>query len=51
MTEYNQMTQEEFVEILGEIVTSSSASLLSIPGIYEILSEEYNNAVLKIWAS
>ena len=39
--------QEAFDEALAEIIDDSPAShLLSIPGIYEILSEHFNNDVL-----
>ena len=42
---------EEFDRILEEIMNekSSPAALLSIPGIYEIVSEYYNNEVLRRW--
>jgi hypothetical protein len=39
--------QERFDNILVDILNESSAStLLSIPGIYEILSEYFNNDIL-----
>jgi len=42
-----QVSCQEFDEVLGGILESMPASvLLSIPGIYEILSEEFNNEVL-----
>ena len=47
--DYSKMTNAEFVEILEGIVKEEGANILSIPGVYEILSEFYNNEVLKIW--
>jgi len=44
--DYSQMTNEEFDSILEEI----SGCDLSIPGVYEAVSEEYNNDVLETWA-
>ena len=42
-----QVSCQEFDEVLEGILESMPASmLLSIPGIYEILSEEFNNEVL-----
>lgn len=37
----------QFDRILQEIIVEDASSLLSIPGVYEILSEHYNNEVLK----
>ena len=46
----NKMTQQEFDDILAEIMDEGIASnLLTIPGIYEIVAEYYNNAVLEKW--
>ena len=46
-----KITDEEFDKILNEILHEKRGdTLLSIPGIYEILSEEYNNDVLEIFA-
>ena len=42
-----EVSNDDFAEALKEIVAKASASeLLNIPGIYEILSEHYNNLVL-----
>lgn len=41
------MDQELFDDILHEIVLEEAAHLLSIPGVYEVLSEHFNNEVLK----
>ena len=46
---YSWVTQEMFDEKLMDILEHDTCvgELLSIPGIYEILAEEYNNEVLK----
>ena len=51
MTDYSEMTQEEFDKILKDLIEDDICvgELLSIPGVYEILSEHYNNDVLDIW--
>jgi len=51
MTDYSKMTQEDFDNILNSILQGMDGSqlLLAIPGIYEIVSEEFNNEVLTIW--
>lgn len=45
-----EMTQEEFdnglMNILGEMKASQ---LISIPGIYEILAEHFNNEIIDKW--
>ena len=48
--EYN-ITGDEFHEILERFIEEkiSLARLLSIPEIYEVLSEKYNNEVLNMW--
>ena len=50
MTDYSKMTQEDYDSILIEILKQKRASqLIVLPGIYEIVSEEFNNEILKIW--
>lgn len=50
MSDYSKMKQQEFDEILADIVAEMGAiELLRVPGIYEILSEHLNNAVLDEW--
>jgi chromosomal replication initiation ATPase DnaA len=47
---YDKMTQQEFDDILADIMDEEIASnLLTIPGIYEIVAEYYNNDVLDKW--
>lgn len=42
------VTQELFDDMLFKVIDEENASaLLSIPGVYELVSEEYNNEVLK----
>ena len=38
-----QPTQQEFDQALAEIVEEESANMLTIPGIYEVLSEYFND--------
>ena len=46
----NTITHKEFVRILGILIDQSPASnLLSVPGVYEVVSEDYNNAVIEYW--
>jgi len=48
----SNITHEEFVDILQDILHEESVGeLLTIPGIYEILSEEFNNEVLERYES
>ena len=50
MDKYKNMKQEDFDRILIELVNQSPAgNLLSIPGVYELVSEDYNNMVLDYW--
>lgn len=50
MCDYSKMTQDEFDTVLSEIMDEAPAShLLSIPGVYEAVSEEFNNVVLDKW--
>jgi hypothetical protein len=44
------ITTEDFDKFLMQIVAEqSSLALLHIPGIYEILCEEFNNDVIRLW--
>ena len=40
------LTSEKFEELLLEIVIDDEGSVLDIPGVYEIVSEYFNNDVL-----
>jgi len=44
------ISSEEFDHILVEIVRETDpVTLLRVPGVYEILAEEFNNEVLERW--
>jgi hypothetical protein len=50
MSQPTQITTEKFDELLAEILDEGKASaLLTIPGVYEAVSEHFNNDVLKRW--
>lgn len=50
MTDYSKMKQEDFDRILEQVVSEEIAgNLLTIPGVYEVLSEHFNNEVLDRW--
>ena len=50
MTDYENMTQEDFNRILIILVNQVPASnLLSIPGVSELVAEDFNNHVLEYW--
>lgn len=46
---YANMTDEDFDRILARLVIENAAVLLAIPGVYEVVSEYFNNDVLTIW--
>lgn len=51
-TDYSTMTQDDFAEHLHKVVSRmSTAELLAVPGVFEVLSEEMNNDVLDSWAA
>jgi len=41
------ITPEKFTEVLEDCIKEHKGSLLDIPGVYEVLSEYFNNEVLK----
>ena len=51
MADYSKMTQEDFDRLLGAVMDEDgpASNLLTIPGIYEVVSEHYNNDVLDRW--
>lgn len=55
VADYNKMTDEEFDEILSDIVyeylTNDHYAFMLIPGVYECMSEYFNNDVLDRWAA
>ena len=50
-SKYDKMSQEEFDDILGDIVQEDKTSLLDIAGVHEILSEHFNNDVIERWSA
>ena len=51
MTDHGEMTHEEYDEILCELMDEEKkpCRLLAIPGVYEEVSEYYNNSILEVW--
>jgi hypothetical protein len=53
MADYSKMTDQDFDEILADKIDGfchkRPSSILQITGIYEILSEYFNNEVLQEW--
>lgn len=51
--EYDKMTDSDFdnylIDIINKNYSVAPASIIQIPGIYEILSEHFNNEVLERW--
>jgi len=50
----DKITTEDFDRILIEDILGhkcKAVDLISIPGIYEILSEHFNNEVIELWES
>mgnify|MGYP001572835066 CR=1 FL=1 len=51
MADYSRMTTEDFdAALLAVLENETAKELLSIPGVYEIVAEFYNNAALDSWA-
>ena len=52
MTDYSKMTDADFDRILRDILKGMTGEqLLSIEGVYELVSEEFNNEILDRWAA
>jgi hypothetical protein len=47
---FDAMTQEQFDDILGQVVSENCGALLGVPGAYEVFAEHYHNEVLDRWA-
>jgi hypothetical protein len=45
---FDEITQEEFSEILSEVISDNEP--LDVPGAYEVFREHFNNQVLELWA-
>ena len=48
--DYDKMTDNEYDSILTEVVKENASILITIPGVYEAVSEFFNNDVLDRWA-
>lgn len=47
---YTDMTHDDFVRLVTELAEKDgTAILITIPGVWEILSEHYNNDALDLW--
>ena len=50
MVDFSKLSDIEFDKILMSILSETKASeMISVPGFYEIASEEFNNEVLNRW--
>ena len=48
--DYSDLDDERFDQILEQIVGGLSAGqILAVPGVYEVLSEYFNDDVLSVW--
>lgn len=45
--DYNNLTHDEEVEILSEIIKEEGSNILTIDNIYSILREHFNNEILR----
>jgi hypothetical protein len=50
MADYTKMTDQDYDDILEDIVKENVSTLLSVPGAHEVFSEYFNNEVLNQWA-
>ena len=49
MTDYNQITTAEFDHALSDILDEMSGEqILAVPGVYEAVSEHFNNETLDL---
>jgi hypothetical protein len=46
---YAELTDADFDRILTRLVIENAATLLTIPGVYEAVSEHFNNEILTTW--
>ena len=49
MGNHSNIKQEDFIRILEDICGEEGETLLAIDGVYEIVSEHFNNEVLARW--
>lgn len=51
MVDYSTMTDGDFYKYLIRLLEDlRGTDLLQVPGVYDIVSEHYNNDVLYLWA-
>jgi hypothetical protein len=48
-TAMKTITTKDFDRLLAGVIDNDVFSLLSIPGVYQVLSEHYNSDVLAAW--
>ena len=49
MPDYNKITTEEFDHALSDILDKMTGEqIMAIPGVYEVVSEEFNNEALDL---
>ncbi len=46
---YDTMTDSDFDRVLRDVLNRTGCDLLSIPGVYAIVSEHYQSEVLAAW--
>ena len=51
MGTYDKMTNDDFLRILSDIVKEEGAELLTVPGVYDVVAEWFNNEVLDRWTA
>ena len=51
MTNYSKCTQSEFIKTYEDFIeTLSIGEISTVPGVFELLSEYYNNDILDLWS-
>lgn len=49
--DYSKMTHDDFTDCLIQLIQDEGiTTIIQIQGVYEILSEHFNNEVLDLWA-
>lgn len=49
MKRIEDLTDNDYDLILAELIKEECNTLLTIPSVYEVLSEHYHNDILTIW--
>ena len=51
MANYSKCTQSEFIKTYEDFIeTLSIGEISTVPGVFELLSEYYNNDILDLWS-